>query len=324
MAYTGIDDSSAYFQAQLYTGTGSAASITNSGNSDLDPDFVWIKERADGLEHSLFDTVRGVQKRLIASTTAAENTDAQYLTAFNSDGFSVGTDNNVNQSSKTYVAWQWVEHATAGFDIVGYTGNGSARTISHSLGVIPDVIIVKNRGATENWQVYHAKNTDAPETDYLELNTGDATAAVFSIGSGATVNSNTVTYIAYCFANKQGFSKFGSYYGNGHATVGPFVYLGFKPAFVMIKNTETAGRNWYIYDSSRKVFNLNDSVISGNADNAEAADAGINFLSNGFQINTNNAGTSTINHSGQKLIYMAFAKNPFVTSSGASAPAGIL
>ena len=343
--YTTIDDSSKNFQVDLYTGTGSSLSPTFDGNSAMQPDFVWIKDRSAVADHALYDSSRGVQKQLESNTTAAGTTESTGLTAFGSDGFTVGGLAQVNTSSDTYVAWGWKANSgtrttftesganpgggyqvntTAGFSIVDYTGTGSAGTISHGLTVAPEVIIVKNRGATEDWCVYHHKNTAAPETDFLKLNTDAATAdatvwndtapttSVFSVGTDADVNSDGVTYIAYCWAEVQGYSKFGGYTGNGDAN-GTFVYTGFKPAFVMFKRT-SGTRNWVIIDNKRDIYNVATIRLFPDSDDDDNALANlVDFTSNGFKPRNTNVIT---NGSGDTYIYMAFAENPFTTSGG--------
>ena len=330
MAYTTIDDPSAYFQTKLYTGTGSSLALTNDGNSDLQPDWVWIKERNGATNQMLTDSVRGATKTLHSQNTDTESTDAQALKSFNSDGFTVGTDGDVNTSSDTYVAWNWKKTADAGFDIVSYTGNGSARTISHSLSAVPGWIIVKNRDEGESWPIYHHKNTSAPATDYLALNDTHATtdsntrwndtaptSSVFTVGTSDVVNKNTIKYIAYLFAEKQGYSKFGSYAAN-ESVDGTFVYTGFKPAFVILKQSNLA-RDWHMFDNKRSTFNAVGRYLRPNVSGAE--DSGedyLDLLSNGFKIkNTGNR----FNDAGGTYIYMAFAENPFVTSTGIPTPA---
>ena len=330
MAYTTIDDPSAYFQTKLYTGTGSSLALTNDGNSDLQPDWVWIKERNGATNQMLTDSVRGATKTLHSQNTDTESTDAQALKSFNSDGFTVGTDGDVNTSSDTYVAWNWKKTADAGFDIVSYTGNGSARTISHSLSAVPGWIIVKNRDEGESWPIYHHKNTSAPATDYLALNDTHATtdsntrwndtaptSSVFTVGTSDVVNKNTIKYIAYLFAEKQGYSKFGSYAAN-ESVDGTFVYTGFKPAFVILKQSNLA-RDWHMFDNKRSTFNAVGKYLRPNQSGAE--DSGedyLDLLSNGFKIkNTGNR----FNDAGGTYIYMAFAENPFVTSTGIPTPA---
>jgi hypothetical protein len=326
--YTAIDDPELYFQTKLYTGTGSAASITLDGDEDMQPDLVWFKKRSSTESHYVYDAVRGVTKEIYANSTAAEDTDANSLTGFNSDGFSIGNANQLSENTETMVAWCWKESATAGFDIVSYTGNGSARTISHSLSAVPKMYIIKNLGEADSWQVYHAGNTSAPETDFLQLNETGATtdsaarfndtaptSSVFSVGDHVTVNKNTINYIAYAFASKQGFSKFGSYTGNGNAD-GTFINTGFRPALVIAKRTDSTA-NWYmmtakISDSGggnpldRPLF-ANDSQAENDGDN------NVDLLSNGFKIRGSG---SAQNGDGATYIYMAFAEQPFVNSNG--------
>jgi len=334
-AYTAIDDPEAYFQTVIYTGDGSANhAITLGADTDMQPDLVWIKNRDATDSHCLFDSVRGATKLLSTDADAAETTDTDTLDSFASDGFQVDADVKVNTNTEKYVAWCWKESATSGVDIVSYTGNGTDDTdISHNLSAVPKMIIVKNRDTTDAWQVYHGANTSAPETDYLVLNdtaaTADAvdrwsdeapTSSVFTLGDGAEVNTNTENYIAYCFAEKQGFSKFGSYIGNGVSAAGsqaggPFIYLGFKPAFLMIKEAVgSAGEGWMIFDNTRSTYNRVNHEIQGSSNVVETTGSHwVDFYSNGFNTRTNGA---AINRSGSTYIYMAFAEAPFVNSNG--------
>jgi hypothetical protein len=332
MAYTTIDNPELYFQAKLYTGTGSSASITLDGDEDMQPDLVWIKKRNAAVGHRVYDAVRGVQNTLYTHDPATEATgQSTTLTAFNSDGFTVISESGVNASSDTYVAWCWKESATAGFDIVGYTGNATDDVdISHSLSAVPHVIIVKNRdnANNENWNVYHHKNTSAPETDYLHLNLTNATAdndewwsdevptsSVFTIGRQDTVNTSSGNHIAYLWSEKQGFSKFGSYTGNGDAD-GPFIYTGFRPAFLIYKCVDQVD-HWEMHDNKRDTVNPMDTLLYPNRDAAESDPASttdrLDFLSNGFKMRT---GSSDYNGSGNDYIYIAFAEAPFVNSNG--------
>ena len=253
-AYTTIDDPSAYFKVQLYTGTGSGGSdrqITfDDTDTDMQPDLVWIKNRDSAQEHVLVDSVRGATKDLDPSENTAESTTSTRVGSFLSDGFQLGSgslQNRVNGSSHKMVAWCWIESATAGFDIVTYSGSGSARTISHSLSAVPKFIVTFDRtDGSMNRYVYHASNTSAPETDVLALNenyaTSDSniywndtapTSSVFSLGTAGQVNDSGDNYVAYLWSEKQGFSKLGSYTGNGNAD-GTFIYTGFRPAWIMI------------------------------------------------------------------------------------------
>tara|TARA_R110002050_G_scaffold18677_2_gene54330 strand:+ start:630 stop:1619 length:990 start_codon:yes stop_codon:yes gene_type:complete len=323
MAYTTIDNPAGeYFNIVLWTGNGSNRDITGVG---FEPNFTWIKQRNGTFSHVLGNSISGDNKFLVSSSEDAEGTDSDKFRTFVSDGFQVGTHNGVNGTSNTYVGWSWKETATAGFDIVGYTGNGSARTISHSLSAVPSMMIVKSRSsAGKPWGVYHHKNTSAPATDFLSLNNTNATAdssafwndtaptsSVFSVGTSNDVNENGTTYIAYLFAEKQGYSKFGSYTGNGSAD-GPFTYTGFKPAIVICKKTSSTG-DWELYDNKRNGFNGGNVRVYPNANDAPSGTGRLSLLSNGFKI-TNSSGN--LNGSGNSFIYMAFAESPFTSSTG--------
>jgi len=322
-----IADPSAYFQTTLYEGDGSTQSIDQAGDSTFSPNFVWIKNRDAADAHALFDTVRGATEVLSSNSTAAEATNADTLTAFESDGFALGDDVIVNTNAESYVAWQWNEGATPGFDIVSYTGNATARTIAHNLGVVPEMMIVKNRADTDNWAVYHAANTAAPATDYLVLNANSATAddatvwndtaptsSVFSVGTSSLTNGNTEAMIAYVFAPVEGFSKFGSYIGNGSSN-GPMFNLGFRPAWFLVKQ-RTGTESWYLFDDQRDPFNYVRRYVLSNHSNAEVAgveaDISHDFLSNGIKIRTDN---SFANANGATYVYAAFAKSPFKTAN---------
>ncbi len=324
MAYTTIDNPELYFQVALYTGNYSTQSITLPGSEDMQPDMVWIKERDGTSSHALQDSVRGTGSKLMPNASDAESTgETAYITSFDSDGFSIGANNGINQDGILNVAWCWKE-ASGIFDIVTYTGNGSGRTISHSLSAVPHLYIVKGRTWAENWMVYHHKNTSAPETDYLEMSLTSATAdnvdrfndtaptsSVFSVGSGDGTNKNTYTYVAYLWSEKQGFSKFGSYTGNGNAD-GTFIYTGFRPAWFLCKNTQDAGDNWILHDNKRDTFNVTDNGLAPNDSTAEFTDVDMDFLSNGVKMR-NNTGRA---NSAKTFIYMAFAEAPFVNSKG--------
>jgi len=348
MAYTTIDDPSAYFQAATYTGTGSSGNaITNDGNSDLQPDLVWIKQRnGQGTDHQLVDSTRGNTKYLYSNSTGLEVTSSDRLTSFNSDGFTLGADasNVVNQSGGyLYVGWQWKANGgttssntsgtitttvqantDAGFSIVTWAGNATSATMGHGLGATPQVIISKALGTTNDWNVYHKDmHASAPYNYVLSLhNTNAPSAATGSWGtSSSDINSNNfykkywINYntnmIAYCFAEKQGYSKFGKYTGNG-STNGTFVYTGFKPALVITKNISTTD-SWVVMDSSRSPFNVANDLLLFDSSAAENTSFDcFDFLSNGFK----NRRATSQNASGNNFIYMAFAENPFVTSTG--------
>ena len=334
MAYTTIDDPEAYFQVKTYTGDGSTPSITLDGDTDMQPDMVWIKNRDQTDSHCLFDSVRTATEVIHSDATTAEATDADTLTSFDSDGFALGADVKVNTNTEKYVAWCWKETADTGFDIVTYTGNATDDTdISHSLSAVPHVIIIKNRdqGSGYNWRVYHHKNTSAPETDRLNLNDTNAThddasywsdeaptSSVFTLGTDVSLNGNTEGHVAYLWSEKQGFSKFGSYTGNGNAD-GTFVFCGFRPAWILLKQSSTSGAGWRIHDNKRGISGnpedetLYTSAIYGGGSNAESTGRDVDFLSNGFKLRTD-AGDG--NSSDETFIYMAFAEAPFVNSNG--------
>ena len=325
MAFTTIDDPSAYFKSQLYTGNGSTQSITfDDTDTDMEPDFVMLKGRDVVAGLNVHDSVRGVNKQLYTNTSDAEETLTTTLTAFNSDGFSLGSNGNANSDTKLFVAWCWKETADAGFDIVSYTGNATARTISHNLSAVPHWMVVKNRGSDVNWTVYHHKNTSAPETDRLLLNTdaatGDSdaewndtapTSSVFSVGTGDSPNKDGDAIIAYLWSGKQVFSKFGSYTGNNNAD-GAFEFTGFRPAFVLIKNS-TDSADWTINDIARDPHNVNNLRLFPNDNKVESSGSlSMDMLSNGFKLRSTDSG----NNGPQTYIYAAFAAAPFVNSNG--------
>ena len=325
--YTSIDNPELYFQTKLYTGNGTAIgsggqAITLDGDEDMQPDFVWIKDRTDTDRPRLFDAVRGVTKELDASDATAETTLTEGLTAFGSDGFTVGNHEGVNSNTDSFVAWCWKESATAGFDIVSFTGNATARTISHSLSAVPKMIIMKNlETVNAQWVVYHVStgntqalylNTTAVPTDVLGFfNDTDPTSSVFTVGTDTAVNGNTVGQINYAWSEKQGFSKFGKYTGNGDAD-GAFIYTGFRPAYVMVKRTDSTS-NWNIFDNKRNPYNNPGILLAANNSNADASSYPIDFLSNGFKARSTLA---DFNASGGTIVYMAFAEAPFVNSNG--------
>ena len=325
MAYTTIDDPEAYFQVKLYTGTGSELSATFDGDTDMQPDFVWTKNRDQAEGHQLFDAVRGATKFLKSNNADSEGTGAQTLKSFDSDGFTVGTDADMNTSNEKNVAWCWKESATAGFDILEHTGTGSGRTISHNLSAVPQMMIVKATNAEEGWAVYHHKMSSAPETDYIYLHLANAvadyagfwndtapTSSVFSVGDADNTNSASgYDYIDLLWTGKQGFSKFGSYTGNGNAN-GPFIYTGFRPAWVMFKPDASA--DWTIVDNKRNTVNpVADNTLNANLQAAEHdGSMDTDFCSNGFKIRNAN----TDNNNSGLIMYAAFAEAPFVNSEG--------
>ena len=335
------------FNTVLYTGNGSTNAITGVG---FQPDWVWCKKRNSAQDHGAVDAVRGVTKVLYPNLDSAESTDANSVTAFGTDGFTLGSSGDFNQNSDTYVSWNWKAgggqgssntdgsinttytsvNTTAGFSISQYTGTGSAATVGHGLGAVPKMMIIKNLGQTVDWTVYHAsigatKNlhlntTDAEATSSAFFNDTTPTSSVFSISSANGTNSSGQNLVAYCFAEKKGFSKFGSYTGNGNAD-GTFVYTGFKPAFVMVKRS-SGTESWQMTDSVRdKDVSPNFARLVTNASSAESTNttwAKIEKFSNGFKL----GGTDTVsNGSGSTYIYMAFAEEPLVSSNEVPATA---
>ena len=339
IAEPSIKDPSTNFQTTLFTGTGASRSVTNDGNSNLQPDLIMLTSRSNTYNNGVFDAARGTQKELQSNTTAAETTLTAGISSFDSDGFSFNGA-NYNTNTYTFVAWNWsagnsgasnedgtinttttYSDATAGISVSTYEGTGSAATIGHGLGVAPQMVIVKNRDATDDWKVYHAAVASDPQTDYLVLNTTAAavddatvwndtapTSTVFSIGTHTDVNTSGESYVAYCFVGVEGFSKFGSLEGNNNAD-GTFVYTGFSPEFIVQKDIDNAGQSWCVVDRARTLFNDSDgtALLQLNSDAAGAQYAGNewDFLSNGWKMR----GTGQ-NHIGT-FVYMAFARNPF-------------
>lgn len=321
-----------HFDVKLYVGNSGTQSITGL---NFQPDLVWMKSRGRAVDHAWYDSVRGVQKQLESNNTGAETTEATGLTAFNADGWTMGALDQINSTTSTnaYVAWAWKANGaavtntagtitsqvsantTAGFSIVTYTGNGGTNvSVGHGLGVVPKVTIVKRRtGGTGDW-VFYTTVIDGSQ-DFLSLNStnakGDAgssaaTSSLFYLGGSASDNASGSTYVAYCFAEVPGFSKIGSYTGNGSAD-GPFVYCGFKPKWVLWKRTGTAGGNWMMLDGTREPENVLDLQLYPNLSNAETGGTAIDFTANGFKIRT---ADGTVNNN-ELNIFLAFAETPF-------------
>ena len=323
MAYTTIDNPELYFQTKLYTGTGSTLSVTLDGEEDMQPDLIWIKVRNQDSSPMLQDSVRGSDgtsyRALKPSGDSAQSTNSGFLTAIGSNGFTVGTNGKFNASNDTYVAWCWKESTTPGLDIIDYDGSGSNTTISHNLSAVPKTIWVKEYSHSTNWAIYHQ---GAGNTNFLKFNStaGDEdtdnwqdttpTSSVFSIGSGGQTNNSGRDYIAYCFAEKQGFSKFGTYVGTG-ADDGPFVFTGFRPAMIIYKR-RGGTEGWMVQDSKRPGSNPIGGNLFPNSTGAESTDARFDFLSNGFKARSGNQNSDE----STPYIYMAWAEAPFVNSNG--------
>jgi len=354
MSYTnGLDKPSDYFVTKLYAGNGGTNAQTGVGFA---PNWVWIKNRSGADNNALYDTIRGANKVIVSNNTNAEGSQSDGLTAFGTDGFTVGADGAVNTNGNNFVAWNWKAGTSftndasgtgigsidsagsvnqdAGFSICSYTGAGGVITVKHGLSTVPQVIITKNRDDANHWAVFHHKNTSVPETDFLKLSDTAATtddgdiwndtaptSAIFTAGDHSSSNRSGDAMVAYLFSEVKGYSKFGSYTGNGNAD-GTFVYTGFKPAWIMVKCTTTANSydHWVIYDNKRLGYNIaGNRKIYANSNAAEAGDDDLlDILSNGFKFRNTH---SNVNGSGQTFIYMCFAENPFVTSTGVPATA---
>jgi hypothetical protein len=334
--------------ATLWAGNNaSPRSITN--DAAFKPDLVWIKNRSNVQWHNLVDSVRGVNRDLFSNSTNAEalNDTTGTVSAFNTGGFSVsaGTSDSsdVNATGNNYVGWQWQAgqgtnttntngtitssvsvNASAGFSVVTYTGTGANATVGHGLGVAPQMVIIKGRGNADNWIVYNSyiatptthalilNSSTTPDNDPTYFNSTAPTSSVFSVGTDASTNQNTIGFVAYCWSQIAGFSSFGKYAGNS-STDGPFVYLGFRPKYVLIKNI-TVSQNWVVIDSARSPYNPEDAVLLPNTSDSEASGGGfylIDMLSNGFKLRTSWVG---LNGSGENYVYIAYAENPFKNS----------
>ena len=340
-----VDKPTNYFNTKLFSGNGSGGhAITGVGFA---PDWVWLKNRSSVTLHHLYDTIRGAEKMITSVDNRAESTQVNALTAFGSDGFTVGSDADVNGNGNGIVSWNWKAggsgssngtgsitatvsaNTTSGFSIVSYTGNNSnGATIGHGLGAAPNMVIIKKKSSTAQWAV-GGTNIDSTFNGYMFLDSTGAIAtsdnvfndtapssSVITLGTTGDSNANGQTYIAYCFHSVQSYSKFGKYTGNGNAD-GPFVYTGFKPAFVIVKRTDSAN-DWCLYDNKRDPFNVVQDKLQPNQTSAESDDTSMDFVSNGFKFRETGG---NFNASGGTYIYMAFAENPFVTSTGVPATA---
>ena len=343
-----INKPNTYFNTVLYSGTGSSNSVTGVG---FQPDLVWIKERNGGAyNHNLFDVVRGVLKTIQSNNTGAEQNATTALSSFNTDGFTLGTDIGVNENGTNFASWNWLAggtavsntdgsitssvsaNTTAGFSIVSYTGNGSNadQTLGTGLSTALDFIIVKSRDAgsgTDNWVIYSSAlnmtqnqcllfTTDALITGAAAGTPNRGSTAgqlklLAGTSSNQNLNTNSLNYIAYCFHSVKGFSKFGKYTGNG-STDGTFVYTGFKPAFILVKNTQTTVNSWEIHDNKRDTFNVGTKRLYPNASASEGSGTYVDMLSNGFKWRSTDGGHNSAN----TFIYMAFAENPLTGTNG--------
>ena len=351
MAYTTINKSSEHFNTKLYTGTGSSNAVTGVG---FQPDWIWIKNRGRAEDHAIFDVVRGASGgyygKIRSNDTSAQEFDSNGMSAIGSDGFTVIDQDQVNRSNDTYASWNWKAgtavsgnttgsgsakaytgsvSTTAGFSIIRYLGNGTnGHTIPHHLGAAPRWIFTKRLDSSSagDWTVLHM-GMSGGASDFIELNSTGAkqtniarwrntapTSSVFTLASNATLNADDSPYIAYIFADVQGYSKFGAYQGTaGNNATAPFVYTGFKPSWVMVKNANATSA-WEIYDSKSLGYNDKNYQLRANANDALSAVTDyVDFVSNGFKVRHNSTG---INEAADNFIYMAFAESPFVTSTG--------
>jgi hypothetical protein len=313
----------------VVTYTGTASALTVSG-LNFSPDLLWIKNRTLGTggNHVVYDSVRGgPSNELYPNLTNAEAAAIGALQSLNSNGFTLSNAGDLvryNNNTNLYVAWAWSRSIIAGMDIVGYVGNdNSGRTISHNLGVIPKMIIVKNRTTVSDWPVYHA-NLTASNVVFLQLTNAQNAISTYAWGAVSSASSTTFTviagntdirnvnksgdnYVAYCFSDVEGFSKFGSYSGN-NSVDGPFVYCGFRPRFIMVKRTD-AGEEWTINDIARSPFNASSMGLFPSGNFMEQANMTVDLVSNGFKLRSN--ATVNGNASGGTYIFAAFAESPF-------------
>ena len=348
MAYTTIDDPSAYFQTALYSGDSSSVTVTNDGNSDLQPDWLWFKKRSATGDHNIFDTSRGLTERLWTNLSSGSDSGSNGISAL-TDGFTSGTFyGDVNASGQTFITWQWKANGgstttndasatsigsidsvyqantTAGFSIVTYTGTGSTGTIAHGLGATPTVIFIRRRNGAGDWTSYHSpignekflrlNSTNAMGDQATYFNDTSPTSTVFTVGSAGDVNTSSGTHVAYCFTDIQGYSKYGTYEGNNNSN-GPFIYLGFQPALFIVKNVDSTAA-WRIYSnkiSNQNGFNDLDRLLYANTNEAESGTGHVvDFLSNGIKIRGDNEDVNDA----ESYIYMAWAEHPFVSSKG--------
>ena len=342
MAYSSIAKPTDYFNTVLYTGTGSSNSVTGVG---FQPDWVWLKKRNSTGNHFIYDAVRGVQETIYTDATSAEATQSQGLTAFGADGFTVGTNTNINGSSNTNVSWNWLAangtasnsdgsitstvsaNTTAGFSIVSYTGNGTDdATVGHGLSQKPDMVIIKARENTSSWATWHKNLTGSDYLLFLDATDAQSqyttilknqSSTVLTLGTNSATNANGQGFIAYCFAEKKGYSKMGAYRGSSGNS---FIYTGFKPAFLLVKSDSYSSGNWRIFDNKRSTsgFNVIDDSLRPNTNAAEIDETSVDFLSNGFKYRAN---VTDADSGGTDYIYYAVAENPFVgNDSGTAVP----
>lgn len=349
MAYTTINNPELYAQTKIFSGNGGTNALTLDGSENMQPDWVWLKLR-DGATAGgkIYDSVRGVQEVLSSNENDAESTTSTGLTAFGTNGFTLGSYTDVNRSSSNIVSWNWKMgtsfsndasatsvgtidstgsiNTTAGQSIISYSGTGSAGTVAHGLGAVPKMIIVKSRSNAKDWTVYHSA---LGNTQWIELNDDNSaqsssnrwnntspTSSVFTVATDSSVNASGYTYIAYCFSEISGFSKVGSYKGNGSSTDGSYIHLGFKPSFFLVKGfsgTNAQFTGWFLYDNKRSPFNKTNKILRADTSDVEGTSAAINFLSQGIKMKQ---GSDAMNDTNITYLYYAVAESPFVNENG--------
>ena len=333
MAYTTINNPHQYFQSVLWTANGTnPRTITFGGSVDIQPDLLWYKCRSAAVPNILNDSVRGFgnDKELSSNdATAAGGQSSEtdgFVSAATSDGFTLaagssGGDHYTNEGSRTFVAWGWKESATAGFDILTHTGTGSSNDVSHNLSAVPEIIFTKRTSATQGWFTF-TKTSGSQKAVFLESTGAESTQAsaydalptssVINYGSDNGVNGNGDDYVAYLWRSVKGFSKYGSYLGNGNSN-GPFIYTGFQPAWVLIRNISSV-EGWHIFDNKRNGHNSDNTRLYPHSNEAEGDSSHtVDMLSNGFKVKSSTEG---LNKNNDTIIYLAFAEQPLVNSSG--------
>ena len=353
MAYSTINKPQDHFNTLLYTGDGTSSQPQTGVG--FQPDWTWIKTRSTTGGHQIFDVIRGATKVLSSNTTDAESTNADSLKSFDSDGFTLGGSGGTSFNGRTYASWNWLAdgsassntdgsitssvsaNTTSGFSIVTWTGNATDSTIGHGLSSAPEFIIVKNRTDLGNdWRIAQTVTASNNMTDgngyYFDWNDTKAstnpgsavlwgatptapTSSVFTVGTNNGINGSGDDMLAYCFHSVKGYSKIGEYKGNG-STNGPFVYTGFKPAWLMVKVASGTTGRWYVFDNTRSVDNAVDKFLSVDSTNAESTSDTLDFCSNGFKFRSSNAAW---NGAGNGHIYMAFAERSLVGTNGVPA-----
>ena len=343
-AYTAIDNPELYFQCKLYTGNATGRDITLDGSENMSPNLVWIKVRSEAEASQFYDTIRGVQKRFMTHSIEVSETVSQGLTAFNADGFTLGTGNGANKNTETYVAWCWKAGTSftndasstgigtidssgsvsdvSGFSLCTYTGTGSNATLKHGLSSTPEYFIIKNISSQGAWrsfttgtgnqsQIALDQNDAADSGSTTMWNSTSPTSSVLSVGTHSHVNASSDTYMGYVFRSVQGFSKMGTYQGNNN-TDGAYVHLGFRPAFLMIRRTDAGTSDWAMLDNKRLGYNKDFKLSYANLVNAEEAYPELHFVSNGFKLR----GAGALSNDPNTYFYVAFAEAPFVNSKG--------